>query len=1273
MKHFKFTRWCACFIFLMALYLPNNLIAQNFCGCIGNTIATPSVLHPDINCMTLFDENDLDDLTPCSGDFVFYVIDPTNGDTITFDTNSVMVDLKPYIGDILLVSVFDMGSDSTCSSYYEIIDDTPPMLTCPSDTLVCTLYPDSVLSPIIVEDCGIVNLSVPVDSVVNLNCAGGLYRRIFRDYTATDEQGNVATCQQIVLISKSDLLVADLGFPKDTILNCGASIDVSITGSPTLDGIPFVNNQLCNIQLFMEEDTNNLNCGDQLILRRWVFVDDCDPNIMVADTQLIKLVDTIPPVFVSCSPLFTFNADQSCMASPTVPAPLVTDNCSLVEIRAFSSVGEGVLTPGGFLFSGLAEGIYPLEFVATDSCGNVATCFSSIQIVDVTTPTAVCDGDLTITLDNMGNGILQAINLDEGSNDACGGPLNFQISRDGINFSNFVTFDCDDALVDSVLVTLLVIDATNPTSTNICMVGVTVVDKTEPSLICPLPVTIDCGTDISNLSVFGVPPVLFDACMFTVELDSMIDIGQCGSGLITRMWTVRDTSGNESFCSQEITVANQTPFNGAGIVWPADYTVINACALPEDLEPTDLPAGFDAPVVPADPCAMIATSYKDQLFYIDFPACYKIVRTWKVVDWCQATPANPLAGIWQDQQVIAIMDTTPPTITSCPAPDTVGLDATCTFGQVFLTPVSATAHCANEDITITNDSPYAFANGANASGNYPEGVHLITFKVKDGCGNSVNCSVTVVVTDLKQPTPFCKDGIVAELQFMPNAVPEIMAVVNASQLNYNSFDNCTASSNLTYTMRPLGANTPTVPSTVYGCGDEGDHEVEIWVTDESGNSDFCITEITIQDNMDLCPDTLSVGNGVIGGGIQTQMGELFPDVHVDIAAMNMSYMTDNQGKYEFGNLPVGSSYTIEPWKNDDPKNGVTTYDIVVITRHILSIQPMDDPYKLIAADINNSGSITTFDIVQLRKLILGVYQNFPDNNSWRFVRADYVFPNPVTPSDPPYPEVMNVANLNSDIMNADFVGVKIGDVNGSATANFGGQGTDDRATENLNILLEDQQIEAGETFTVPFWPAKDIDLLALQFTLEFETDLELQGIEKGTLSGVAGDRFVTSQIADGIMTGTWYHTSPVLTTPEDALFSLRFTSKRAGMLSEMIFLTSSYTEALAYDEREIPLNLNLEFNNPTNMQTNISFQLFQNQPNPFKRVTNIAFTLPETGPAKLTVFDVSGNVLKTYSQVYQAGYNEVSIMRQELPVGGVLFYQLQTPTHNETKKMILLQ
>ena len=619
------------------------------------------------------------------------------------------------------------------------------------------------------------------------------------------------------------------------------------------------------------------------------------------------------------------------------------------------------------------------------------------------------------------------------------------------------------------------------------------------------------------------------------------------------------------------------------------------------------------------------------------------------------------------------MDTTPPNITFCPSDETFGLNAACTFATVTLAPVTATALCPGEDITITNDSPYATSNGANASGNYPEGVHTIRFKVKDGCGNKVECSVTITVADTKKPTPYCKDGIIGELQFMPNANPEIMAVVKASQLNYYSTDNCTVAADLVYTMRKVGdPNPPTALSMVFDCAGEGTHNVEIWVTDESGNADFCVTKIHIQDNMDLCPDTLAVSNGMIGGGIQTSTGVHFPEVHVDISNMNMSYMTDDSGKFAFHNLATGQSYTVEPWKNDDPKNGVTTYDIVLMTRHILNIQPLTDPYKLIAADVNSSGNVTTFDVVEVRKLILGINQNFPSNSSWRFVKSGYVFPNPNTPSNPPYPEVLNVNNFSNDMTNVDFVGVKIGDINGSAAVNFDGE-TDNRNAENLNILIEDRKIEAGETFLVPFRSERENALLALQFTLEFETDLELQGIEKGLLASVAGDRFVTSLQGDGIMTGTWYHTSPVMATTEDALFSLRFTSKKSGMLSEMLALNSRITEAVAYDDREIEMKLNLEFSNPTNMTTTFVFQLLQNQPNPFKRVTNIGFTLPETGPAKLTIYDVSGNVLKAYDEVYQQGYNEVSIMRQELPVGGVLFYKLQTPTNTATRKMILLQ
>ncbi len=52
---------------------------------------------------------------------------------------------------------------------------------------------------------------------------------------------------------------------------------------------------------------------------------------------------------------------------------------------------------------------------------------------------------------------------------------------------------------------------------------------------------------------------------------------------------------------------------------------------------------------------------------------------------------------------------------------------------------------------------------------------------------------------------------------------------------------------------------------------------------------------------------------------------------------------------------------------------------------------------MIAADANRSGSITSFDIVEFRKLILGIYDELPNNTSWRFVDKSYFVPEPIQP------------------------------------------------------------------------------------------------------------------------------------------------------------------------------------------------------------------------------------------------------------------------------------
>jgi hypothetical protein len=101
---------------------------------------------------------------------------------------------------------------------------------------------------------------------------------------------------------------------------------------------------------------------------------------------------------------------------------------------------------------------------------------------------------------------------------------------------------------------------------------------------------------------------------------------------------------------------------------------------------------------------------------------------------------------------------------------------------------------------------------------------------------------------------------------------------------------------------------------------------------------------------------------------------------------------------------MSRTYTLTPTKDDNPLNGVTTYDLVLISKHILGLEPLTTPYKMIAADANRSGSITTFDIVEFRKLILGIYNELPNNTSWRFVDKAFSFPNPNNPFQSTFPE-----------------------------------------------------------------------------------------------------------------------------------------------------------------------------------------------------------------------------------------------------------------------------
>ncbi|MBK8193321.1 MAG: T9SS type A sorting domain-containing protein [Lewinellaceae bacterium] len=398
-------------------------------------------------------------------------------------------------------------------------------------------------------------------------------------------------------------------------------------------------------------------------------------------------------------------------------------------------------------------------------------------------------------------------------------------------------------------------------------------------------------------------------------------------------------------------------------------------------------------------------------------------------------------------------------------------------------------------------------------------------------------------------------------------------------------------------------------------------------------------------------------NVTVAGALKTEAQDGIEDANVNLqsGATSLFDMSDDQGQFVFVDaVPMNTNYTVTPTKDDNPLNGVSTFDLVLISKHILGLEPLGSPYKMIAADANKSNSITTFDIVEIRKLILGIYNELPNNTSWRFVDKGFIFPQPSNPFSTAFPETKSVASVTTDQLGDDFVGVKIGDVNGTAIANAL-MNADDRAASTLLFDVQDRDVKAGEVFTVDFKGAEKVQ--GYQFTMNF-SGLEVVDVLPG--ADMKADNF--GVFADAITTSV---------DGESSEFSVKFRAVKSGKLSDMLGVSSRITRAEAYSLSNNRLDVALRFNGQGGaVISGVGFELYQNQPNPFVNKTLIGFHLPEATEATLSIFDETGRMLFTQKGQFGKGYNAIAIDRALLNTTGMMYYKLETATDAATKKMI---
>lgn len=573
----------------------------------------------------------------------------------------------------------------------------------------------------------------------------------------------------------------------------------------------------------------------------------------------------------------------------------------------------------------------------------------------------------------------------------------------------------------------------------------------------------------------------------------------------------------------------------------------------------------------------------------------------------------------------------------------------------------------------------------------PVGNHSLLVVVRDDCGNlSAQREIPFSVVDTTGPVPICHHGLMTELTKNPvTASGEV--TVWASDLVASPIDDCSGQGPTTGpTQKPLIRNYylvkdngdriwdaqdgldargyPTNKSDrlTLTCDDAQFTQilVRLYAEDQAGNMGFCETYIIVSDPLNTCTQGFP---SQISGVVSTESGAMVDQVEVRLSGgASMMYMTDASGKFDFKGLVDGSNYVVTPHRDYDFMNGVSTFDLTLLSRHILGIQEIKGPYKLIAADINNSGTISTADVLALRKMILGLDAEFPNNRSWRFIDASFTFPDPQNPWLTPFPEVIHCKEVHG-MMQVGFIGVKIGDISGNsnATSTLRSEGT-------LALQFTKEVLEEGAIYRLPLRSnLKNTE--GFQFTLDTR-QLELLAIEPGIIE----ERQVGVFADQNAFTVSWEKNPRFIESDTmQQLLTLVVRAKVSTTTEEALQLNSRITRVEAFTKQGDPQKVQLEFNALPFVESVVpGFELLQNVPNPFESETVIGFRMPQAGEATLVIQDVAGRTLYTTSGAYSAGYNQIRIHNREQGLGsseqasGILYYTLTSGTFSASKKMI---
>ena len=378
--------------------------------------------------------------------------------------------------------------------------------------------------------------------------------------------------------------------------------------------------------------------------------------------------------------------------------------------------------------------------------------------------------------------------------------------------------------------------------------------------------------------------------------------------------------------------------------------------------------------------------------------------------------------------------------------------------------------------------------------------------------------------------------------------------------------------------------------------------------------------------------TTNTGDLSLSGFVNTWYDTPVEDVELMLTDVCPAY-SDASGYFLFTDLDT-ANYTLSASRvNDKPQDGVTVLDLLKTRNYILTLQPFQTVYQQLAADLNNSNSVTTFDLVMQLKMALGIPLTGTSVPSWKFIAANTT----------PLSAVHQYVPLETSLDHQDFIAIKPGNV----------------ITENM---VETSPLKPyfyfvpselnGDMLTVDVRAKDFITVNGFQFGLQWDPAImEFAGAEYAELPPLSFDWYY-SPAPGKLSILTFKDLNQVITLPDDAtLFTLTF--KTPG--------GTGSTTPLTLDETNMPFqvvvdtcklaagslqNAEITVQDPTSVSS-LEVEGFSMKivPNPVK-TNQLIFAEITSGEARtlaFQVFDTNGVQLGSSKKEIQAGSSIVTV------------------------------